>query len=529
MNDYLNTGNESFQRALRARIYVDKTGMIEYTNSVLGTDDAFICVSRPRRFGKSMAANMLAAYYDRSCDSSTLFCGRKAEKLPDFKTHLNQYDVIFLNIQQILSAAGNADLVPQFIQSAVIHELHNAYPESVSADDSYLPSALASIYKKDTRLHKGFVFIVDEWDCMFREAKDHTNAQKHYLDFLKDLFKDRTYVALAYMTGILPIKKYGSHSALNIFSEFSMTDPSVFAEYTGFTEEEVISLCSTYEKDFDEVRQWYDGYRFAENLHIYNPKSVVDGMKSRKLKSFWTKTETYEALQLYIDLDMDGLKQALIGMLGGNSCAIDVRTFQNDMTSLKSRDDILTLLVHLGYLAYDEISESVSIPNEEIREEFMRAVRTGGRPELIRAIQLSDHLLQAAVQMNSSEVGRILEDVHRSIASPDFYNNEQALRSTIRFAFLSSMDEFVTIQELPSGNGYADIVFLPFKHSDKPILVVELKWDKSTADAIEQIKRRQYPEILQAHGSDILLIGINYSKRSKKHTCIIERHTKSAE
>lgn len=524
MGHYLNIGSESFQRALRSRIYVDKTDLIGYTNSVLGTDDAFICVSRPRRFGKSMAANMLAAYYDQSCNSAHLFHKRKASSLPDFNEHLNKYDVIFLNIQQLLSAAGSADRVPAFLQSAVLAELRTAYPEYVCATDSYLPSALASIYSHDCRSHKGFIFIIDEWDCIFREEKEDTNAQKQYLDFLKDLFKDRTYVTLAYMTGILPIKKYGSHSALNIFTEFSMTDPAALAEYTGFTEDEVKTLCHIYKKDFDEVRQWYDGYRFADDLHIYNPKSVVDGMKSRKLKSFWTSTETYEALQLYIDLDMDGLKQALIHMLGGGFCSVDVKTFQNDMTSLKTRDDILTLLVHLGYLAYDDVTESVFIPNEEIREEFVRAVRTGGRPELIKAIQLSDYLLEATIQMQADEVARILEEVHRSIAAPDFYNNEQALRSTIRFAYLSSMDEFVTIQELPSGTGYADIVFLPFKHSSKPILVVELKWNRSAKGALSQIKNRNYPLAFENYGSEILLVGINYSKKTKRHSCIIEKH-----
>ena len=402
MGHYLNPGNEGFKRALRARIYVDKTEMIEYVNSVLGTDDSFICVSRPRRFGKSMAANMLAAYYDRSCDSGTLFERLKISAKSSYKKHLNQHDVIFLNIQQILSGAGSPDKVPDFTQRVVLKELQEAYPEYVSEQDNYLPAALANIYAGDKRENKGFVFILDEWDCIFREAKQDTEAQKLYLDFLKDLFKDRTYVNVAYMTGILPIKKYGTHSALNIFDEFSMTNPDVFTEFVGFTEKEVKELCLHFDKDFTEVKRWYDGYTFDNDIHIYNPKSVVDAMKSKKFKSFWTNTETYEALQIYIDLNKDGLKEAIVEMLAGGRCRIDTGTFQNDMTSLKSKDDVLTLLVHLGYLAYDEVTASVFIPNDEVRGEFIRSVKNGRRPELIKLLQASEQLLQDTLSVKES-------------------------------------------------------------------------------------------------------------------------------
>lgn len=288
-----------------------------------------------------------------------------------------------------------------FLQVSVLAELREAYPEYVSLNENHLPTALATIYAKDIEPNKGLMFILDEWDCIFREAKYDMEAQKLYLDFLKDLFKDRTYVSMAYMTGILPIKKYGTHSALNIFDEFSMTDPDVLAEYAGFTESEVVTLCNEYKMDFVDVKFWYDGYRLSNGLH--NPKSVVDGMKSKKLKSFWTNTETYEALQIYIDLDKDGLKEAIVSMLTGEECEIDTGTFQNDMTSFKTRDDVLTLLVHLGYLAYDESTHSVFIPNEEVRGAFIRAIKNGNRPELVKAIQSSDEFLAATLRMDAIE------------------------------------------------------------------------------------------------------------------------------
>lgn len=526
MGHYLNVGNEGFQRALRAKIYVDKSGLIEYTNDVMSTDDCYICVSRPRRFGKSMTANMLAAYYDRSCDSKELFQKLNISKCEKFEEHLNRHDVIFLNIQQILSRAGSADKIPDFIEHVVLEELGVLYTELIPSNTTHLPTVLETIFKNSGERNQGFVFVIDEWDCIFREAKEDIDAQKKYLDFLKDLFKDRTYVALAYMTGILPIKKYGTHSALNIFREYSMTDPGMFAEYVGFTQNEVEDLCKEYGMDFEGVKTWYDGYVFGTGLHIYNPKSVLDAMKNEKFKSFWVSTETYEALQIYIDLDLEGLKNTILEMLAGNKCKIDTGTFQNDMTSIKSKDDVLTLLIHLGYLAYDENTQRVYIPNEEVRGEFMRAIKNGNRPELIRLIRVSDEILAATIRMDGTAVGKLFEEIHSVNVAPDFYNNEQALRSVVRIGYLSSIDDYVQIQELPSGKGYVDLVFWPRKGSEKPLMIVELKWNKKVEGAIAQIKKNHYVQAIERYGGEILLVGINYDVKSKKHECLIEKYEK---
>jgi len=315
-----------------------------------------------------MAANMLCAYYSRECDSAELFGNLKIAETESYQEHLNQHDVIYLNIQQFLSGAGNPDALVLYLQKTVL----------------------------------------DEWDCVFREAKDNKTAQKKYLDFLKDLFKDRTYVKLAYMTGILPIKKYGTHSALNIFEEFSMMDQGVMAGFTGFTEEEVKGLCEQYGRNFEEAKKWYDGYHFTEDLHVYNPKAIVDVMRSGKFKNYWIGTETYEALKVYIDMNFDGLKDAVMTMLGGGCCKINPRTFQNDMTSFESRDDVLSLLVHLGYLAYREKDQTVSIPNMEILIEFQDAVEgTKGWEHLAEIIQGSDALIDATLNQREEEVASL--------------------------------------------------------------------------------------------------------------------------
>ena len=328
------------------------------------------------------------------------------------------------------------------------------------------------------------------------------------------------------MTGILPIKKYGTQSALNNFDEYTMLDPTPMEQYMGFTESEVKRLCKQYGMEFEKMNRWYDGYVFSDDMHIYSPKSVVDAIRKKKIRNYWTSTETYEALQVYIDLDMYGLREDIISMLSNLKIKIDTWAFQNDMTSLKSKDDVLTLLVHLGYLAYDEETSEVFIPNEEVRGEFLRAIKNGKRPKMIKAIQHSERLLEATIQRNEEEVARLIEEVHSANTSPNFYNNEQALRSVVQLAYISSMDDYVTIQELPSGIGYADLLFLPRKHSNKPAILIELKWDKSVDGAINQIKNRNYVETIENYGGEILLVAINYNKKDKVHECNIEKYEK---
>ena len=526
MGMYLNPGNEGFQISVNDDIYVDKSGLIAHINDRIGKRKRYICVSRPRRFGKSMAAEMLSAYYDKSCHSDALFQKLEIAGNSSYKKHLNQYDVIFVNVQQFLRMAGTLQDVAGCIERKVLAEIKEIYGEWIAEDESSLPNALATVYSKSTSERKGFVFIIDEWDCIFREAQEDKEAQKIYLDFLRDLFKDRTYVKVAYMTGILPIKKYGTHSALNIFDEFSMLRPGMLAQYVGFTEQEVEYLCETYQMDYQKAKEWYDGYCLESVSHVYNPKSIIDAMLEKKYKSYWVSTETYEALQVYIDLNQDGLKDAIIVMLGGGRCGIDTGTFQNDMVTFKNRDDVLTLLVHLGYLAYDEESNSVFIPNEEVKGEFIRAIRTGKRQELVKAIQDSEQLLDATLSKNETEVARLIDEVHAATTSSLTYNNELSLSAVIQLAYYSARDDYYMIRELPAGKGFADMVFLPRVGVDKPALLIELKWDQCAKGAITQIKEKNYVQAIEHYGGDILLVGISYNKKTKEHECLIEEYRK---
>ena len=520
MGIYVKPSDVSFEMSRNSDIYVDKSMLIAQTNRVCRTERRFLCVSRPRRFGKSMAANMLAAYYSRGCDSSRLFSGLAIEGEESFLVHLNRHNVIRWDVQRFLESKSGYDRFINDIEDMVIRDLKKEFPECGDfPEGSRLKTVLDEVYGQTGQ---GFVFIIDEWDCVFRMAKNREEIQKAYLDFLRGLFKGAEYVDLAYMTGILPIKKYGEHSALNIFEEYSMLDSAELARFFGFTEEEVHGLCTSTGMDFQDVEKWYDGY-LMNDIHIYNPKSVVDAVRRGKCKSYWTGTETYEALKVYIDLDFDGLREAVVGMLGGARCRVDATTSQNDMTTFKTKDDVLTLLIHLGYLAYDEGTEEVFIPNQEIAQEYMRAIKVGDWGGLTQALNRSEELLRSTWAMDGEAVAAAMSAIHSETASLLKYNNENSLTCTVLMAYYSAKACYMNpIMELPSGKGFADVVYLPKRDTGRPALVVELKWNKSARGAIAQIRDRQYASWIQGYTGDILLVGISYDKKSKEHTCTIE-------
>ena len=384
MGMYVNIGNAGF-RSIRKGLYVDKSGLIAFINRTLGTKEKLTCVSRPRRFGKSFATQMLCAYYDRNCDSRELFSDLEIAKDKTFDENLNKFDVIYLDVTWFISTVKNIKDTVSYLQDQVIQELCSIY--SFAGEEHSLPIVLAKI--AETAGCK-FIIIIDEWDALFREAKDDTDLQKEYIQMLRGLFKSSLtdkMIEAAYMTGILPIKKYGTQSALTDFREYTMIQPKKLAKYVGFTEKEVKDLCRENDMDFEEARRWYDGYSFSKEHSIYSPNSVVQAISNEEWGDYWTETETYESLKYYIGMNEDGLRDAIISMLGGVRCKINTRTFQNDILNINSRDDVLTLLVHLGYLAYDSAQKEVYIPNQEVADEFKNAVEYSGWEGVSAALQ----------------------------------------------------------------------------------------------------------------------------------------------
>ena len=528
MGKFVNPNNSAFQTAVASKIYVDKTGLLELTNSFLGTQQAFICNSRPRRFGKSMAANMLAAYYSKGCDSHQLFAGLQIERNTDYQTHLNKYDVIHFDVQWCLMMAGKPEATVSFISQNILKELRELYGSFIAADTQMVANALADI---NIATGNRFIIIIDEWDVLIRDEATNKAVQDEYINFLRGLFKGvepTKYIALAYMTGILPIKKYKTQSALNNFDEYTMVNPGLMAPYIGFTEDETKALCNRYHKDFAEVKRWYDGY-LLENYHVYNPRAVVSLMLQGTFQSYWTQTGSYESIEPLINMNFDGLRSAIIDMLSGDAVEVIPYFFQNDMVSFRDKDDVITLLIHLGYLGYNQKYKQAFIPNEEIRFEFAMAIKLNKWSELISFQQESRSLLEATLDEDTEAVAEMLEKIHNQYTSVIQYNDENSLSSVLTIAFLGTMNYyFKPIRELPTGRGFADFVYLPKPEysADYPALLVELKWNQSSETALQQIKAKHYTETLADYTGALLLVGINYDKKTKQHSCSIEKLVK---
>ncbi len=525
MGTYLNPGNSGFSEVLDSE-YIDKTGMIDLINQRINTLDKLICISRPRRFGKSIAAKMLCAYYDHTCDSHELFDEFAVAKTKKYEKYLNKYNVIYLDIAGFISDVkrrhGNLRKVTDEITTAIRNELILDYSD---LDNIIRLSDCLIAYVKKTK--KKFVFIIDEWDAVIREAANDEETQTAYLNLLREWFKNGNFtsqvVATAYITGILPVKKDKSQSAISDFDEYSVLEPGEFSIYTGFTEDEVKALCANYNMSFDEAKQWYDGYSFFDNHSIYNPYSIIRAMKKRVFRSYWQHTSAAENLETLININKDGLQEDILKLIAGEHIVVNTNRFKNDFASFSSKDDVLTLLVHLGYLVYNPKSRRVRIPNEEVRFEFNELLENAQNTSLSNLIKDSEQLLKDTLVGNEAAVVSTIEKVRETNYAPQYYNNEQSLRYVIKFAYIICIDRYLKVEELPTGKGIADVVFLPNRDTALPAMIVELKWEKTAETAIEQIKNRNYPAILNGYCGEVVLVGINYDDRTKEHTCRIEK------
>ncbi len=525
MGTYLNPGNSGFKRILKD-YYIDKTGMIDIINERMDSMSNLICVSRPRRFGKSYAARMLCAYYDYTCDSHCLFDDKAISLSDKYEEHINKYNVVYLDISGIISLMMRREVniknISRFIASELRKELIESYPTLERIDD--VTACMVECVKLSK---KQFVFIIDEWDAVIREAKDDSETQKAYLNLLREWFKNGNVtsqiVAAAYMTGILPIKKDGSESAISDFKEFTILQPGPFVRYTGFTESEVKTLCEQYNMSFDQAKQWYDGYDFRRCEPIYNPYSVMMAMQMGEFKSYWRKTSAAESLKTYVGMNMDNLQDKILRLIAGEPVEVYTEDFENDFETFNSSDDVLTLMIHLGYLVYDDETSQARIPNEELRLEFKRLIQRPSNKRLSDLVRDSEKLLRDTLNGNENAVAEKIEHIREINYAPMFYNNEQALRYVIKFAYIICIDYYLKVEELPTGKGIADVVFIPKRDTSLPAMIVELKWNETCESALEQIKKRNYPAILDGYVGEMVLVGINYDEKTKNHSCNIER------
>lgn len=521
MGTYINIGNAGFQSARNGE-YVDKSGLISTVNRTLFTEFRFSCVTRCRRFGKSMAAKMLNAYYDQSCDSRSLFADLEIVNDPSFEKHLNKYPVIYLDITSFVTRFHD-DSIMTAVENELKDDIQQVFPDVPLIDGDDLMKFLIRIAAASGQK---FIFIIDEWDAICREFNAGSKAMDEYVNWLRRLFKDvntPNVFAGVYLTGILPIKKYKTESALNNFIEYSMVEPRRIAKYFGFTKEEVIALAKKHEMDFDELAKWYDGYQIGDEPSMFNPNSVMQALNAGRCRSFWASTGAFDAVANYINMNFEGLKDDIIEMLAGGRCKVDPTGFQNDMSIIRAKDDALTVLIHLGYLSYNWRRDECFIPNKEVAGEMVNAIKNNRWENIVGALTASETLLQATLDGDEEAVAKGVDAAHDENTSILSYNNENSLACVLSIAYYYAKNDYVMYRELPTGKGFADIVLIPRKNVDSPALVLELKCNQTVDAAIDQIKRKDYPSKLADYAGNLLLVGINYDRKTKTHTCQIEK------
>ncbi len=525
MGIYLNPDNEVFRRIVSAQIYIDKTKMLAVTNRMLDSANNLICMSRPRRFGKTVTGNMLCAYYSRGCDSRELFERYEIAADPSFEDNLNKHDVIYIDMNSEFQNNSDKALLIKRLSEKIKSEIKAEFIDIGLAEDDSLGECILNVYAESGRT---FVIIIDEYDVLVREQASK-GLFDDFLGFLNGLFKSNTIrpaISLAYLTGILPIVRDKIQSKLNNFDEYTMFDAGDFAEYVGFTDSDVKKLCRQYHMDYDSCRRWYDGYTL--NGHeIYNPESVVKSMIKQKYGHYWSRTSSYQVISDRIRQNFKGAKDDIIRMISGENVDVNVTSFLNTMDSFETKDDMFTYLIHLGYLAYDEDTATCRIPNSEIRQEWLNAVAVNSDYEVTDGIiKNSKKLLEDTIAQNEASVASALDVSHIHVTSNRSYNNEDTLQSAIYLAYIYALNKYTVIKEMTAGKGFADVVFIPYV-PNIPALIVELKHNKSAESGIKQIKDKLYFESLKHYSGDMLLVGIDYDESSKTHTCVIEKYTKN--
>ena len=521
MGIYFNPTNESFTKDRNYEIYVDKTELITYLNKVICTPRNCLSVSHARRFGKSHAAGMIDAYYSLGCDSSNLFDNTKIAANADYKKYMNKYNVIHLDISSFWD--DFKDNLVEKIKEYIIDDFKKSFNDEIDYSKKF-SVILMSVYQKTTI---PFVIIIDEWDCVIRNSDDKELVHS-YLQFLHSLFKSeesKAFLALGYITGILPIKKIKDESALNNFREYTMLKSKPITKYYGFTEEEVKELCKKYDMDFDSVKAWYNGY-LIDGVHMYNPNSVTQAMIDQDCDSYWRNTSSFSSINTFITMNYAGLKDDIMTMLAGGKVIVDTRSFQNDLSDIHSKDDALTALIHLGYLGYDADRKSAYIPNYEVAEAFQMALKTGIWDEISKAISRCDELLMATIDGDETKVAEIIEQAHDTYTSVLKYNDENSLSCVLTMAYFTAPGYYNIVREMPAGKGFTDFAFIPRSNAGfRPAMIVELKYNQSAETAIKQIKEKKYHGALSGYSDKILLVGINYNvdgSDKKHHTCVIE-------
>ena len=525
-------------------IFVDKTDFIEKMSAKINADKRFFAVTRPRRFGKTVTAHMLLAYYSKGYIGKKIFDGLHIADKDNYAEHLNKYDVIYIDMNTIdglfdgysgqkQKVEGVNDLVDYF-EYSVIKDLKSSNEFSKCLEKHQIGNMglLETLLAITQDLNTRFIFIMDEWDLVYREYRDDEVLQKKFIKLLKNLFKSdggKACFALAYLTGILPIKKYNSQSALNGFDEYNMLSPGDYAPYFGFTEDEVANIVKSpnCKVSHHDLKSWYEGYKI-KGVDIYNPNSVCKAVTRNECISYWSGTSSNEEFVRLINMDFDGIKEDIINLIEGDEVTFSCANFQNDMVTIKDKNDVFSLLVCLGYLGCAETKNQYRkvayVPNAEIKAVLMDIVREQNWYERMETIRRSENLLKAIKELDGTTVAAIIQDIHNSpaVALLD-YNDEESLTYCVMTGLLwSTLDDYSYHREDQAGKGRVDLVYEPITRR-QPLILIEFKYDDSAEEAIKQIKEKEYFKRYAGQYRNIILVGINFSTKTKDHQCLIEK------
>ena len=552
MGNILNpTENNSFIKLANSKkyLFVDKTDFIEHINERINEDNCFLAITRPRRFGKTVTAHMLSAYYSKGYAGQNIFDKLEIANKPSFAEHLNKYNVLYIDMNSIrddyiaytededLQVKGVTSIV-DYLQYSVIEELKenkeyaNILSESRKVGKKNLSSALNEICN---HTKEQFILIMDEWDLICRDYRNEPELLEKFIEVMRGLFKSKSgqaCFALAYLTGILPIKKYNSQSALNVFKEYNMLSPEPYEKYFGFTEEEVAEIVKLPQCKISHqaLKEWYEGYKL-NGIDIYNPNSVVSAVSDGKCKSYWSGTSSNEEVVRLINMDFDGVKNDILNLIEGGKVVFDCGNFQNDMVTIENKNDIFSLLVCLGYLGCSNIEgdnnnfKIAYVPNKEIKQALVSIIRTQEWYERMETIKRSENLLKAILELDGTTVGQLIQDVHNSPAVTLLdYNDEESLTYCVMTGLLwSTLGKYISRREEQAGKGRTDLVYEPILNGTTPLILIEFKYDGSAEEAIAQIKKQEYFKRYTRQYRDIIIVGINYSTKTKDHQCLIEK------
>lgn len=528
------TGYTLYKNETEKLYFVDKSLLLAELFPLVKEGSSYVCITRPRRFGKTVMANMLTAFFSRACDSKELFQSLKISTQKGYEGYQNQYAVISISFNDV---AGECESYTQYIkriEKKLIKDLKRAYPEVLFEEEESVVDILADIYAENESAK--FIFILDEWDYIFHQDFATDQDKKRYLTFLRSLLKDRPYVQFAYMTGILPIAKYSSGSELNMFAEYTMAAEERFSEYFGFTESEVDELFKRYEKKNkdslkltrDGIRMWYDGYHTQAGERLYNPRSVVMALSNNNLGNYWTSSGPYDEIYYYIANDVDEVRDDLARMAAGESIPVKIREYAATAQQLKTKEEIFSAMVVYGFLSYEK--GNVFIPNKELMDKFTEMLQK--EPSLGYVYNLakeSSRMLQATLNKDTQTMEQILEKAHNTEVPLLNYNNETDLTAVVNLVYLAARDRYRVEREDKAGIGYVDFIFYPEIDRSAAGIILELKVNHSPEEAIRQIKEKKYALKFQGKTGEkphytgkILAVGIGYDKVSKMHRCKVE-------